>query len=913
MTSLFRKLGWLIRRRSKESELHEEIRFHLEEEAEEREARGSAGEEAQYAARRDLGNIALLQEDTRAAWSWIFLEQFVQDARYALRAMAANKSFTALAILSLALGIGANTAIFSFMDSILLRSLPVPDPQSLVSLTWHTPGRDMHGTNRHDDSYNDPNGGFVGGFFSYAAFDLFRKNDSVFASVFGYQGAGTLNLTVRRQAELAKTEYVSGEYFSSLMIPPSAGRLIAPDDDRAGAPAVAAISFALSQRLFGGPEKAPGQSIGINNIPFTVIGVAPPEFFGADPDRPPDVYVPMHANLLLEAGDKYDPPANTYIDPYYDWVIVMARLRPGVSAAQAQAALTPSFAELERIAQPKRRPEELPKLLVREASGGLDGLRRRYSKPLYMLLAMVGLILTIACANIANLLLARAAARKREIAVRLSMGAGRLRVIRQLLTESVLLALLGGGLGVAFALWGIRSLTLLLANGRENFTLRADLNWHVLGVVAALSVLTGVLFGLAPALQSTRVDLMPALKESRTGEARVHGFRALSLSRILMVSQIGITLVILMAAGLFVRTLMNLESIQLGFNRENILTFSLNARQSGHGDAEIAAFYNGLRSRFMGIPGVRSASLSNHSLIGDGMSGMDVNLQGGEERNSHILTVGSGFFTTMQIPILMGREIDERDRPGSPLVAVVNETFARDFLNGANPLGQHLALRRMCAACSIEVVGVSANALYNDLKAKTPPTVYLPFAQNVWPIRGMIYELRTAGNPMGYVRAVRDLVHRTDDRLPLSDVKTQSAWIDQTIGQEIMFARLCGAFALLALVIAGVGLYATTSYNVARRTGEIGIRMALGAQRARVVWMVLREVFVLASIGLAISVPAAFAASKLIESFLYDMKPNDPLAVTGAVAILVSAAILAGYLPARNASRIDPMIAVRHE
>jgi len=910
MTSFVRKLSWLMRRPRKEAELEEELQFHLEEDAGERQAQGLASEEAVPAARRELGNVALVQEDTRAAWTWTFWEQLVQDIRYGLRTIAANKTFSVMAILSLALGIGANTAIFSFMDSILLRSLPVPDPQSLVMLSWHTPRPEMHGLNRHDESYKDPKGGYIGGIFAYQAFELFRKNDSVFSSVFGYQGAGKLNMAFRGQAELANTEYVSGDYFSGLGIPPAAGRLIAPDDDRAGAPATAVISFALSQRRFGGPENAPGQSILINNLPFTVIGVAPPEFFGADPDMPPDIYVPMHANMLLQERDY---SAATYLDPNYDWVVPMARLRPGVSAMQAQAALAGPFFEWGRAADPKRKPEEIPTLVVRDGAGGLDGLRRTYSKPLYILLTLVGLILSIACANIANLLLARAAARKREIALRLSLGAGRLRIIRQLLTESVLLAVLGGTLGVAFAVWGIRFLTLLLANGSENFTLRAELNWHVLAVVAGLSLLTGVLFGLAPALQSTRMDFMPALKESRTGETRGQGFRRLSLSRILMVSQIAITLLILVAAGLFLRTLSNLASIQLGFNRENLLTFQLNARQAGHKDPEIVAFYDDLRTRFSAIPGVRAASLSNHTLIGMGTSATGVSVGGAKPEGSRILTIGTGFLTTMQIPLLMGREIDERDRRGSPMVAVVNQEFAKRF-GDRNPLGQHLSLLRMCPKCDIEIVGVSANTLYGNLKGKVPPTVYLPFAQGGWgPVQGMVYELRTVGNPLNYVHAVRDLVQRADQRLPLSQVKSQSAWIDQAINPEITFARLCTAFAILALAIACVGLYGAMSYRVARRMGEIGIRMALGAQRGRVVWMVLREVVLLAAAGLAISVPAALAASKLVESFLFGMKPNDPLALIGSAVTLVTAAILAGYLPARNASRIDPMIALRHE
>ncbi len=911
MPQFFRKLGWLMRRPGKEAELQEEIQFHLDEEAEERRAQGLAGEEARRAACREFGTVTLVKEDTRATWTWTLWEQFAQDIRYGLRTMAANKTFSAMAILSLALGIGANTAIFSFMDSILLRSLPVPDPKSLVILSWHTPHRAMHGTNSHDDSFNDSNGGFTGGFFAYPALELFRNSNSVFSSVFGYQGAGDLNLTFRGHAQIAKTEYVSGDYFLGLGIPPAAGRLIVPDDDRAGARATAVVSFALSQTRFGGPENATGQSILVNNVPFTVVGVAPPQFFGVDPDRPPDIFVPMHASLLLEDRGH---AAAAYLNPYYDWVIPMARLRPGVSAKLAQAALTGPFSELERTADPKSRPEDIPTLIVREGSGGLDSLRRRYSKPLYVLLTLVGLILCIACANIANLLLARGAARKREIALRLSLGAGRLRIIRQLLTESVLLAGLGGILGVAFAMWGIRFLTLLQANGRENFTLRADLNWHVLAVVAGLSLLTGVLFGLAPALQSSRMDFIPALKDARTGEALGHGFRRLRLSRVLMVSQIAVTLLILVAAGLFVRTLSNLASIQLGFNRENVLTFQLNARQAGHKDPEIVDFYNGLQKKFSGIPGVRAVSLSNHALIGTGSSETGISVSGGAPEDSSVLTVGAGFFTTMQIPILMGREIDEGDRHDSHMVAVVNEKFAKRSFGDRNPLGQSISIGNACPKCDIEIVGVSANALYGDLKENAPPTVYLPFAQGAWgPVQGMVYEMRTIGNPFNYVHAVHDLVQRADGRLPVSGVRSQSAWIDLTINQEITFARLSTAFAILALVIACLGLYGTMSYNVARRISEIGIRMALGAQRSRVVWMVLREVFLLAAVGLAISIPISFAASKLVESFLFGMKPNDPLVLMGAVVTLATAAILAGYLPARYASRIDPMIALRHE
>jgi len=922
MTPFLRKLYWLTRRGRKEAQLQEELQFHLDEEADERAASGVPIDEARRAARRHLGNLTIVVEDTRAAWGWTFLEQAAQDLRYGSRMLAANKTFSALAILSLALGIGANTAIFSFMDAMLMRSLPVPEPQSLVTLAWHTKKPEFHGSNRHDDSYDDPNGGFVGGIFAYQAFELLQRDTSVVTAVFGYQGAGELHVASNGQADMANGEYVSGNYFSGLGVPPAAGRLIRPDDDRAGAAPVAVISYALSEARFGGAANAPGQSIRLDNIPFTVVGVTPPEFFGADPSALPAVYVPMHANLLLQAGNKYARAAERYADPNFDWIVPMARLRPGVTAAQAQAALGPVFQAWKASTDTTRSKDDLPTLVVKESAGGLDGLRRTYSKPLYLLLGLVGLILAIACANIANLLLARASARAREMAVRLSMGASRRRVIRQLITESLLLSGIGGALGIVFAIWGIRFLMLLLMNGRgdEPFPLAVAVNWRVLGLVCGLSGLTGVLFGLAPAIQSTRVELMPALKVVRAGGSRGRGTRRLSLSRVLVVSQIALTVLILVAAGLFLRTLSNLQSIQLGFNSEQLLTFHVNARQAGHDDPEIMTFYDRLRADFAAIPGVRHVTLSDVPLLGAGASGLDVTLSGRLTKNSHVLTVGPGFFTTMQIPLLRGREIEERDRRGAPYAAVVNQEFARSFLGGEDPIGRHVTLKRACPACDIEIVGVVANTLYGRLRATTfspagpPPTIFLSYSQAVWgPVSDVTYELRTAGDPLAAAAAVREIVKGADPRVPVTRMKTQRALIDGSINQEITFARLCTAFALLALAIACVGLYGTMSYGVARRTSEIGIRMALGARRATVVWMVLREVVALAAIGFAISVPAALAASKLVESFLFEMKRNDPLALAAAVLTMAAATLVAGYVPAHNASRIDPMAALRHE
>jgi predicted permease len=518
---------------------------------------------------------------------------------------------------------------------------------------------------------------------------------------------------------------------------------------------------------------------------------------------------------------------------------------------------------------------------------------------------------------VANLLLARAAARRKEMALRLSFGAGRLRIVRQLLTESVLLASIGGAVGVLFAIWGIRFLTLLLANGQANFTLHAELNWRVLGAAAAVSLATGVLFGLLPALAATRVDVIPALKETTARLPLMkHGHSRLSAGHVLVVFQIAVSTLLLVAAGLFVRTLSNLESISLGFNRENVLLFQLDARKAGHRDPEILTFYGDLRNRFGEIPGVRSVTLSDDSLIRAGF-GLPIGLAGQPPGpGNRILTVGPAFFTTMQIPILAGRDFDERDQPGAPAVAVINEVFAKINFGDRNPLGQHVSLRARREGSPVrdmEIVAVTRNALYGSLTRDIPPVVYLPYNQGYPQPDQMVYALRTSGDPLQYVSSVREIVRTADSRVPVSEIRTQTTDIDQTINQEIVFARLCSGFAVLALLIACVGLYSTVSYNVARRTGEIGIRMALGAQRGVVVRMVLREVLSLALVGLAAGMGAALATSKFVASFLYGMKPNDPLALSGAVVTLLGATLLAGYAPARRASRIDPMAALRHE
>jgi len=899
MNENLRKLRWLLARRRREEELEEELAFHLEEEAEER---------GYDAARRDLGNLGLIKEDTRQMWGWTRIEQLLQDLRYAVRTMLKNPAFTAMAALSLALGIGANTAIFSFMDALLLRWLPVGDPERLVTLNWHAPIRRMRGSVLRSGSgsmWKDGDGTRSGA-FPYPSFDVLRKT-GVFSNVFGYFWMRNANLYARGQAEATTGELVTGGYFRALEVLPAAGRFLVDDDDRAGAAPVVVLGFNLAQRRFGDAASAVGEYVLINNRPYTVAGVAPPGFSGLEPAESPELYIPLHV------GE--DAP-RSFDNEHYYWLLISARLRPGTTMAAAQAQIAPVFHRwVESTATNDQERAHLPELLLTSGAKGLDTLRREYSKPMSVLLVMVGLILAIACANIANLLLARTTARRREMAVRLSIGAGRWRVIRQLLTESVLLASIGGAAGILIAMWGVRSLTLLLSSGTRPLALKPDLNWHVLAGAIALSVLTGLLFGLAPALQATRVDLMPALKEVRANDRS----RRVTLSHVLVVGQISLSLLLVLGAGLFVRTLSKLESVQLGFNRQNVLLFKLDAAQAGHKAPEISSFYRDLQTRFGSIPGVRSVSVAQTPLVGQGSwftSVVPVGKPPVPDQETRVLTVGPAYLATMKIPLIAGREIDDRDFARSAAVAVVNEKYVKVNFEGRMPLGQRIVMNPQPGktALEFEIVGVTKDFRYGDLKEELPAIAFVPFNQIPFGRIGeMTYSLRTAGDPLAAVTAVREIVRQVDARVPVTHIKTQATMVEQTMTQEILFARLCSGFAVLALAIACVGLYGTMSYTVARRTGEIGIRMALGAPRGRVMWMVMRQVAIMGAIGLAIGLPVAWATSRLVKSFLYGIKADDPSSIAAAIVTMAVAVLVAGYAPARRASRIDPVIALRSE
>jgi predicted permease len=845
------------------------------------------------------------------------LEGLVHDSRFGLRAMRRHPQFASLAILSLALGIGASAAVYSFADALLFRALPVADPGSLVSIRWHsrpfnfrsaTPNVPSFVVHEIDGNIYQEAAATTAGIFPVPAFErLSSPLPAGLSSLFGFYGGRTMNVQVAGDADIAATSYVTGGFFSGLELTPAAGRLLGPADDRVGAAPVIVVSTRYAERRLGGVNAAVNQIVTIDRVAFTVAGVAPTTFMGVDASAPTDVYLPVHARALLdpEAGRAFGG------DNYY-WLQVMGRLRPGADAAQVQAALAARFAAwVTPTAANDVERANLPVLHLEPGAGGSDTLRRRFAKPVYVLLAMVVLLQAIACANIANLLLARAAARRREMAVRLGVGASRSRLVRQLLTESVLLAAIGGALGVAVAASGIGLLTRLLANDPNAAVIDARINGHVLLAIAVASLLSGLLFGLAPIAQALRGTFMAGLKDGTSDLQLSRSRPRITLTRALVTAQMATSVLLLAGAGVFVRTVTNLNSVPLGFTANDVVLFDLNAPRAGLADAQAAAFYDEVQQSLAQAPGVRAVSLSHASLIRAGRS-VPISVGGQFATGARVLQVGDGFFTTMGIPLREGHEADHAGSQSARGV-VVSEQFVRTFLGGRSPIGRPLHIGGR-APQDFEIVGVAAEAHYGSPRQQTPPVVYLPYAAIAFPpLSQMTFAVRTSTDPLSQLSTIRDIVRQTNPRVPVTRLRSLRSEIDASINQELLFARLCSVFAMLALIIACVGLYGTMAYGVARRTREIAIRMALGAQRRRVVWMVLGEACILAIVGIAISLPAIAAGARAIEAYVFDVRPADPSTIALAAATLMAAATLASYRPAMRAARIDPNAALRSE
>ena len=862
-----------------------------------------------------------------------------QDLRYALRQLRKNPGFTAVALLTLALGIGTNTAIFSLIDAVMLKTLPVRLPEQLVLLNWASetqPGIMPWFTHSLSGNYGpDSTGRFTSTAFPYPVFEGIRDRNEEFSSVMAFADTDRLNVSLGGQAGLADGQLVSGDFFSTLGVEAMIGRAIARTDDLAGASPVATISHSFWVSRFGSDPLVVGKAITVNGAPFTVAGVAPPEFFGVEPGTPVDIWLPLHAQPQINPGwTKYAIPGEVsrFTAPDDWWVLIMGRLKPGVNEqpvrAKLDAVVRQNVASIE-LPPPAKGSTDMtlqpPRVQLTPAGKGLDSLREQFCKPLAVLMTVVGLVLLIACANVANLLLSRATSRHREIAVRLALGAGRIRLINQMLTESVLLALAGGALGVGLAYWASAILLAFMSGGRNPIVLHVAPNLRVLAFTAAVSVLTGVLFGLAPALQGTRLVLTPGLKEGWGSTPGVGGHSrrfGMQLGQVLAISQVAISLLLLVGAGLFVRTLTNLENENLGFDRRNLVLFGIDPTKSGYKGEKLVAFYQQLQRRIEAIPGVKSATLSRHTLVSGGVTINGVAIQGytpasGASNNGsiavHVNDVGPEFFETFGIPVELGRVIGDRDTAAAPKVGVVSRAFARQYLGGTNPIGRRFGFGDQRSSSDIAIVGVVGDVRYGQPRDRMPPTVYVPYAQHTQELDEMNFEVRTAGDPKNWVGPVRQSVHELDGNLPLFDVRTQVEQIEQATFQERLFARLSSFFGLIALALACVGLYGIMSYSVSRRTNEIGVRMALGAGRFNVLDLVVRQALQLTILGVIFGVAAAWALTRFLTSFLYGVRPADPVTfgLVSLAVILVS--ILSSYIPARRATKVDPMVALRYE
>ncbi len=835
MRTLIARFISLFRKRRLEEDLDQELRSHTELATEANLGQGMGREHARRAALLTFGGIEQTKEIYRDQRGLPRIETMLQDIRYGLRMLAGSPGFTAVAVLSLALGIGANTAIFTLVDAVLLKMLPVRNPKEIVLLRWAVPAgqhplgaRSMEGNDWIEKGRN------LGTAFSYPAYREIRARGQgpgqPFSEVFAFKGLGELNVLVDGQASLAFAQLVSGDYFHALGVNPVGGRMLTASDDHAGTPPVCVISNLYWQRRFGGETSAIGKSIAINGAPVTIIGITPPEFFGLQPGKAVDISLPLATQPLILPHP--DPKMSMFTTPTYWWVLIMGRLNPGVTEQQAITRLEPIFQQTvtEKQSGSKGDRSAMATLEVVPGSQGIDGLRRQFSRPLLILMGMVGMVLLIACANVANLLLARANTRRQEIGVRLSLGAPRSRLIRQLLTESVLLSFLGGALGIALAWWGSRILVTFISSARTPIELNLSPDLRVLCFAAGACLLSGLLFGLAPALRATRVDLTPSLKRGA----------GLGMGKMLVVAQAALSVVLLFGAGLFVRTLVNLESLNTGFDKDNLLLFGINASHAGYKDQALKNFYSQVQQRLSGLPGAVSATASTYLLLSGDSAGRRLWAQGyspkQEERTFvRVLPTGSDFFRTMKIPLLRGRHFTARDSESAPKVAVVNETLVKLYFAGRDPIGQRIGWDRN--KVDIEIVGVAKDAKYNSLRKDTPATVYHPFTQAS--IYAMHFEVRTAGAPQALIPDVRRAVAALDRKVPLYDVKTQTEQMDESLIQERLFAKLMSFFGGLALLLACVGLYGLMSYAVARRTGEIGIRMALGARRRNIIGMVL--------------------------------------------------------------------------
>jgi predicted permease len=910
----------MVRRERLETEMDLELEGHLERLTADLIRAGHTPAEAARRARIALGPALVYKEEMRASLGLRWFDALGADLRYAARKLKKSPGFTAIAATSLALAIGANTTIFSVAKQLLYERLAVPHAADLRLLAWT-------GTEEHVavhsiwGDYDPLPGGMVTSTaFSYPAYLQLRAENQVLGDLFAFKYTG-MNATIHGNAQRVHAEMVSGNYYAVLGITPQLGRAIQPSDDASpGQGPVAIISDGVWEREFGRSPAVIGQTIKLNDTPLTIVGVNPRGFTGAQTvQQSPDIFAPLAMQPLVAP---HTGTGSLLADTRRWWVNVMGRGKPGVSDAAAQAALDAQLGAMVRGTMPVKPVEDLPRMKLRDGSRGLFTTERSFAKPMAVLMTLVGLVLLLACANVANLMLARGSQRQREMSVRLALGAGRARILRQMLVESLVLAALGGAGGLIIGWLGRNVLPRMTENAWERSTFQVRFDWRVFAFTAGVTVLTGILFGLAPAFSAARAEVTHGLKESaQTATRRRKGMGG----KALVGFQIALSTLLVIGAGLYLRTLAGLTAVNVGFRTDHLLLAEINPPQRRYGPGKDIALHTELERAIAAVPGVESVAPAIEAYVSDDRSRTNFLPEGEayspeKAQAEYYNVVGNRFFDTLGIPIVAGRGFGEQDTANSTKVGIINQSLARSRFPGQNPVGKRFLLDRhdadgrqgTLAQDVIQIVGVCADVRYASLRDAPPPQFILPYAQQT-EVGGMTYEIRTRMTPAAILPALRKVVQQIDPDLPLANVRTQDQQIEADLAQERIFVTLTSGFGLLALALASVGIYGVMAYSVANRTNEIGIRLALGAQPAQVRGMILRESAWLAGAGVVAGLAAAVLLARAVSSMLYGIQPNDPATLTAGVLLLLGVALAASWIPARRAAGVQPMVALRHE
>lgn len=893
------------------AQVEEELRFHIESYAEDLMRGGMSREEATRRAKAELGSLAAARENSRQAWGTRWVDELRSDLRFALRMLAKSPGFALVAVGSLALGIGANTAIFSIAKHLLLDRLNVPHAEELRLLSWRSGLRSAVHSSWGD--WDRSAQGVTSTSFSYPVYELLRRQNHELADLFAFKNLGRLNVTVNGQADVVQGDLVSGNFYQQMEVRPQLGRAIGPADDQAGAAPVAVISDSFWASRFDRSASVVGKTLLVNLVNVTIVGVNPPGFTGAKgTQNSPELFLPFSAQPQVFPYRNADSLLSS--DKVW-WMQIMARTHPGTDEARAQTALNVALAAAVHATMTVKKDESVPELALTDGSRGMNEVGRTLSRPVWILMALAGLVLLLACANMANLLLSRSAARQREMSVRLALGARRGRIVRQMLTESLLLAVAGGLVGLLVASLGRHALLAMVSNPAEPMTVQGGFDWGVFAFDAAVSVVTGLLFGVVPAWNATRTEVSTALKDTaQTATRRRKRFGG----KAIVGFQVALSTLLVVAAGVFLRTLVNLDHVNPGFDTRNLVLFEIRPPEAQYTGEKQALLFRQIVERLQQVPGVESVSPTSVAPLSGSYENDDF-VPLGEKRDpakdiSDDATVGDEYFSTFRIPIVAGRAFEATDTETSLKVAVVNQALAKEMFPGENPIGKSFTTDdQKGGKLTYQIVGICADTRYGSLREVPPPVFYLDYRQAPEIDWGMTFAVRTRAARAAITSSLRQAIRSADPNLPLTDVRTQQEQIDELLTTERMFADLTVGFGVLALLLACIGIYGIMAYAVSQRTNEIGIRMALGAAPGRVLRMVLGEASWIALAGMAAGLAGALAMGRVVASMLYGLKPWDPATLAGSAALLLAVALAAGWMPARRAAGVDPMRALRHE